>query len=547
MTITQTNNKLNTVRIDALDHLTREQRVDLGVKVLSFLDSGATATDRATAYNTLDEQREAVEKIHRDLAAIDRGVYTLMLCMPITDYSAKLGLGFLLDNPHDGTGILDEAQEAKAVRYIVRRMTKTAPHRMIKAFLEYKTGRVATTRTRKIILNTVLNARNLELWSVKYRAKLKLVLEHAFRIRMAGILRSVLSKQGSSRTAKESGIVRDQIMRHVDAYDNEQDHADVRRKVEQCVGFILGADRQYTLPLLKAHQDAKTDLEAGKRLPPEILEGIRNRYHADVPHARVLELTAKTMTAGQKMRKQAEAAKAGVTVDFDPSKISDMLKLYAYAYERGMDPAVKERIEQVAERTAKSLHISYRDISVVLDASGSMFGHRTQKLHPMICAQAALDVLAKASDRCTVHVCGGYVDRDSGLVRPKGDTDLARALVRAIQDKPDVVLIFSDGYENAPAGRVAETMQAIRGMGIDTPVYQINPVLAAESGAVRRLSPDVPPLPLADPKQLPLAMVRAALEADVKRGIEGLARMALPNLGLQLDMSEEDESDGDNS
>ena len=40
----------------------------------SFLDTIGSATSRATFYNTKKEQEEVVQKVHKDLLNIDRGV-----------------------------------------------------------------------------------------------------------------------------------------------------------------------------------------------------------------------------------------------------------------------------------------------------------------------------------------------------------------------------------------------------------------------------------------------------------------------------------------
>ena len=71
-----------------MTHLTSEQRALLPLAFGEFLDTAATATARATFYNTPAEQEAAVETVHRDLFALDRGIYMAALLLPgVTDFS----------------------------------------------------------------------------------------------------------------------------------------------------------------------------------------------------------------------------------------------------------------------------------------------------------------------------------------------------------------------------------------------------------------------------------------------------------------------------
>ena len=83
-----------------LTHLSGEQRELLPLAFGEFLDTAATATARATFYNTRAEQGAAVETVHRDLFALDRGIYTAALLLPgVTDFSRQIGTVRLLRTP----------------------------------------------------------------------------------------------------------------------------------------------------------------------------------------------------------------------------------------------------------------------------------------------------------------------------------------------------------------------------------------------------------------------------------------------------------------
>ena len=92
----------------------------------------------------------------------------------------------------------------------------------------------------------------------------------------------------------------------------------------------------------------------------------------------------------------------------------------------------------------------------------------------------------------------------------------------AIETKPDSVFIISDGYENAPAGRLAETVARLRQMGNDTPIYQLSPVMAAETYGTRNLTNDVPVLPINQTINIGMGMIKLMLGQDFVRGLLAL-------------------------
>ena len=64
---------------------------------LNFIDVANTSTDRATAYNTKVEQRNAAEALHKNLYSIDRGLYGAALLLDgVTDHTRTIGVQNLL-------------------------------------------------------------------------------------------------------------------------------------------------------------------------------------------------------------------------------------------------------------------------------------------------------------------------------------------------------------------------------------------------------------------------------------------------------------------
>ena len=90
--------------------------------------------------------------------------------------------------------------------------------------------------------------------------------------------------------------------------------------------------------------------------------------------------------------------------------------------------------------------------------------------------------------------------------------------------------MISDGYENSPAGRVHEVMYQITNMGIDTPVYHINPTASAEAGGVRSLSDLVRTVSIGRPADLPTAMLGSLINTAVIKALEQLLPPVLEDI-----------------
>jgi len=498
---------------------------EAGRIVVSFLDAAATSLGRATHYNSREEQQKAELLAHDALLWLDRDLYAVLLALQgVTDRARQVGVKNLLATARGGAGaLLDEAAEK---RLIARLVDTLPPQRVLKLFDGLRVGspedgirKANNARTRKLILRTILASARLELWSVKYRSKLARALTHAWGVRKTSILRAILGKDEGGWTAKERAIVAREIDRHT---------GDGRVRARACVGFVLGHRGSDSVPLLAAYELAKADIEAGARLPPEVLEGIRSVFHKETPKEDVLRITAASLTRAQRLDVQKRAAEAKVDVKMDPADY-DAVRLYVYAFEMGMTLEIARALLDKAQRAALAFPARYGSIGVLLDASASMEGADDQKLRPMAAALALRDMLL-TTGRARMVVSGGDTkEATSMLVRPAGDTSLAEGLIDLLGDAPEAVFVISDGYENRPAGRFAEVVGALRAMGNATPIFHLNPVFAAESVGVRKLASGlVPTLPAARPEALGISMLRGLLEADPMRGITALVRLALP-------------------
>ena len=158
-----------------------------------------------------------------------------------------------------------------------------------------------------------------------------------------------------------------------------------------------------------------------------------------------------------------------------------------------------------------------------------MLGGQDQKNRPLATAYALRDALqAAATDRAIVRSTG---DGRSFAV-PRGDTDLAAPFLEVLREGPEAVFVITDGYENAPSGRMGEVLHRARQIGVGTPVFQVTTVAAAEAGSVRRLSRNVPVLALSDAKAMSTAILAETFRSDPDEGVRRLLGLARSELGL---------------
>lgn len=499
-------------------HIPAERYPEVGRLLCHFLDVTATATARGSFYNSREELQQATAEVHQEVFELDRGVYGLLLALPgVLDYSRQQGVKTLLGQPADnGAALLTLPQETRLITWLTDSLP---PQRRLKLFGMLKEGRVNNTRTRRLIIRTILEPfDDLEWAAVKYRRKIAAALRHAWGIKLTGIIKSILGKP--ERTEKELMILRKNTAWMIGYFDI------VKAEVNQCLSFILGNEGPWTLPKLRAYEEARIRFQAGGELPPEVMEGIRSTYHPHRSSADVMELTERQATTGQRIAVQRAAKKKGVEVAFDPAKY-DLVRLYVYAYEMGLDDKIKAVIQDKAQQKAVTMPMRFEHVGIVVDTSHSMMGSEEQKHRPIATALAIKDVLQADSDsHSTFYTTGAanadWLDTIFDLPVTVGETSLAEAFLEVVEREPDSVFIISDGYENAPAGRLAETVARLRQMGNDTPIYQLSPVMAAETYGTRNLANDVPVLPVNQTINIGMGMIKLMLGQDFIRGLAAL-------------------------
>ena len=504
--------------VQQLSQLSALERAMVVAKITSFLDFLATFTGKGTFYHSEQALCQEEEKIHSFMRQLDRRLYYWMLLLDgATDRSRMTGVLQLLATGDEVPEQLRE-EEWRALQALGKSLP---PQRRFKLYLELAESRINNRRSRRWILEFLLQAPQLELWAVKYRKKLRRTLQHVLSKRRASILRSILAKAPEERSEKEAKMVHQWAGRFVPD--------SIREKVLEIVGFILGVEERLTLPLLKAYHEAKEDLTMGENLPFETLEGIRSTFHADLfSRQEVLEWTKEWLTKGQKLAMQRTAEKEGVKIEVN-FRSYDAVRLYLYAFERGWNSEIEEAIQYRAQKLARELTLP-EEVGILLDASQSMMGSREQPLRPMAVALALRDALVAASPEAKVVVCGGQAENNY-LIRPQGATQLAEGLLELVKAGISQIFVLSDGYENSPAGRTQEVLDGLAKLGQQPQIIQISPTVGTESQGVRALAPGrVLATSLFQPESLPLALFRIHLHLHPERALKWLEKKAQKKL-----------------
>jgi hypothetical protein len=147
------------------------------------------------------------------------------------------------------------------------------------------------------------------------------------------------------------------------------------------------------------------------------------------------------------------------------------------------------------ERFATGLHgVSARcprfpgRVALVLDASASLTGYGDRAY----CLLAQSVAFRLTLERCVADLrvilvgAATAVDAEGGAPLPGGATDLATALLDALETQPDLVLIVSDGYENRYAGDLARVVATLPRVGISTPVIFVHAKFTGQDDLTQR-------------------------------------------------------------
>lgn len=428
-----------------------------------FINAACACTGQSEFYGADREQRISLDFLHAYVAHNYRGLYALCLVAGINHFNQALVVERLLalGAPRD------PSLRARENALLTNALRRLPPQRVYRLFGRLRRARVNNRRTRALLTRWLVG-RDLAFDAVKYR----------------GLLRS--------------------SARHTHA-----------RMLPEVHGFLFDGPHSRKLweaPLLDAFRRAKYDQRAIYELPFTVAEGLAAAQ--GIPRKRFLERIQPQMTAHERTRALGRVEREGLTSDADLSRMP---------LTRGCTLVLSLPIAERTERFRDGLRTSARRalfgqpplpgrVRVVLDSSYSARGGARKRNRPLAVA-LGVALLAEAGCpdvRCWWSHTGGPTDPFT--VRPTGQTNLADGLLDALDDRPDLVIVVSDGFENDPPGAAGEVIRLFRehvDPGGRTGIVHLNPVFDATAYMPRALGPSVPTVGIRDAEELPLKLAFA--------------------------------------
>ena len=265
--------------------------------------------------------------------------------------------------------------------------------------------------------------------------------------------------------------------------------------------------RRYHTDLLEKFRRAHFAADAVYDLPFTVAEGLaaRHRIDRDV----FLRKITPRMTAGERLRLQSAAARAGaeITIDLGRAPLT-RVALYALSLP---DAQRRERRDELhaalaasARRCLRAAPLRLGRVAAVLDRSYSAGGSRDKPRRPLALALAVDRLLAQAAREYRSFWTGPALE-DPLLVRARGQTDLATPLLAALEWAPDLLVVVSDGFDNDPprgAGEVCRIYRTRLDPARKTTIVHVNPVFDAAHLGPRPLDRSVPTVGLRDAEDL---------------------------------------------
>ncbi|CAM3316479.1 hypothetical protein [Stackebrandtia soli] len=451
--------------------------------VLLFVNAAVAATGQREFYDGAEEQSMSLDFLHDYMHVNYRELYTSCLALGVNDHNAALIIRRLLRTPTD----CPSPSRPLEGRLIAGRLAEMAPQRAYRLFEGLARDRVNNRRTRAIIREWIAARPDPFLDVVKYRNGARVAARHA----------------------------------HLDFADERVPHARER-------GRFLFPGKQhkpYRSELLNSWLAAHYSKSAVYDLPFSIAEGFAARH--GIPRAAFLERMRSRMTRLERLRLNDSAGKVGV----DTRGLRNASLTRVASYVLGMP--VEERIERRAEltdalnaaahRATRGTPFSdVRRVVAVLDDSYSSFGSPDKRNRPLAVTLATHLLLAASAPEYTGLWLSGRTD--ALLSVPSGATSLGTRIVDALELRPDLLVIVSDGWDNAPAGLAQAVLHTWR-RRLDpdraTTVVHLNPVYNASEYTVRRLATGVPTVGIRDAEDAP-TLIELARFADGRVGLPEL-------------------------
>lgn len=448
------------MRID-IDRIEREDLV-------RFVNAALACTGQSEFYADRGATAPSIDFLHAYVMGNYRRLYARTLAVGINHFNQAEVLFRLLaaGAPADAA---DRAEENALIGAALRRLP---PQRVYRLFRRLAAARVSNRRTRATLRGWLASRRDLAFDALKYRPGLRAAARHA----------------------------------HLPALGEVGD-------------FLFGGHgdhRTWETPLLETHRQARYSQRALFELPMTVAEGLAAQHglSRDV----FLRRIEARMTAAERLRVEQSAQRHDARLSALDLARQPLTRLCSYLLSRPAEERSEARtaLAAAAHRALRQAPaVKLGRVAAVLDRSWSSSGSDEKRRRPLAVALGVSALLRAGAEAYRAFWTAPACDDLS--VYPRGQTDLATPLVEALAWRPDLVVIVSDGYENAPPGAAAEVARVFRARldpGGRTTIVCFNPVFDPEDYQPRPLGAAIPTIGIRDAEDLPALLGFARFAGD---------------------------------
>lgn len=503
-----------------LSALTKKQKEDLTNLLISFLDQSQTAKAKATTYNTKEEQVNAAKQTHDTLLGISSDLYALLNVLGSTNFNKQLAIENLLFSKR-----VDNLSqyERNILLYMGMSIPKSSRLRMM---VDWKNkGYPTNTRVRKFCFRLLFQYEDHQHTCLLFKSKVAKIMRWLIgpsTPAVVDIMNKILSNKPIS--SKSDKTLYDNFGRYFNP--TKVDVKDFYESICFAFGFVDGIDFSYEK--FSTYEKAKTNKPSLKNLPLILAEGLGHTYHSMTKKEvhkylenslsdREISKTATQKTATKAIKAQVERAMTSYTAK----------ELYTFFYTQD-SRNIPENFADLCRRKAISSNSDnlsfgsdFECMGIIVDNSFSARGFK-QDYSPIAQILPLRDSLLAKYD-CKVFYTSDpttYLDSQEAMGHTpevKGATDIASAIVEALSQGCDAIVILTDGYENARSGRSEEVISLIRkgkvtGVDKNMIIQQFTPVFGAETGKSRRVVPtEIDVIPISENIDLKVVSMKKAI------------------------------------
>ncbi len=400
-------------------------------------------------YQLLNGNTQLSNTQHDAFLAKDRQLYATLLRLPNLSGQTTMAIiqRLLAITEMDGNAI-SEKQRLEEDSLIVDTLPHLQVVDVLQGFSKLVELRVNNQRTSGWIRAYILGAPQLESWAVNYRRVLRKLIRHALG---NPVTLTCLHKFAQPTTAAKT-YLHHYVLRY----------AKNTALAREVFLFLFGQLQQSQFKLLNSYLAARKDIEAGKGLPLKVLRGIRATFHPQISKHRIRRL-AKRDKIKREVTESAE--------DADESLVG-WIRRY---YRSGAPQQLITSLNAAIAKNALAIPHWAAHVYFIVDASASMQGFGNRQYNNMAIAIGLFKVFQQRIRQTQVAWIGATPSDENAFPQPTGSTIIAPALIEAVKQKPDVIILISDGYENVEQGDTATVFRGFEQLGIHIPIFHIIP------------------------------------------------------------------------